>query len=287
MSYDFDVCVIGSGAGGGPVAFTLAKAGYSVLVLEKGPWLTEKDFFKDELACCRRNIYTSNLREEPHVVEMETDEGGWTSQSTYQSGWNFWNGNCVGGSSNFMSGFFHRLKPVDFKLRTVFGSIEGADVADWPISYADLEPYYDKVEREIGVSGRLISHPHAEPRSRQDFPYPPTAEHPISKYIDEACGQMDLHSIPMPRAILPYSALERQGCSYNGYCGSYACATGAKGSSRAALLDRAVATGFCQIRPNAMVSRIISDQTGKITAVEYYDKNGQRQLVDAKIVVIA
>ena len=287
MSYDFDVCVIGSGAGGGPVAFTLAKAGYSVLVLEKGPWLTEKDFFKDELACCRRNIYTSNLREEPHVVEMEKDEGGWTSQSTYQSGWNFWNGNCVGGSSNFMSGFFHRLKPVDFKLRTVFGSIEGADVADWPISYADLEPYYDKVEREIGVSGRIISHPHAEPRSRPDFPYPPTAEHPITKYIDEACGQMDLHSIPMPRAILPYPALDRHGCSYNGYCGSYACATGAKGSSRAALLDRAVATGFCQIRPHAMVSRIISDHSGKVSAVEYYDKNGQRQLVDAKIVVIA
>ena len=66
---DCDVCVIGSGAGGGPVALTLAEAGYSVVVLEKGPWLTEKDFYKDEIACCRRNTYSRNLREEFHVVE--------------------------------------------------------------------------------------------------------------------------------------------------------------------------------------------------------------------------
>ena len=66
---DFDVCVVGSGAGGGPVALTLAEAGFSVLVLEKGPWLTENDFYKDEIACCRRDTYSRNLREEFHVVE--------------------------------------------------------------------------------------------------------------------------------------------------------------------------------------------------------------------------
>ena len=198
MSYDFDVCVIGSGAGGGPVAFTLAKAGYSVLVLEKGPWLTEKDFFKDELACCRRNIYTSNLREEPHVVEMETDEGGWTSQSTYQSGWNFWNGNCVGGSSNFMSGFFHRLKPKDFRLLSEFGSIEGANIADWPISYNDLEPYYAKVESVVGVSGAVTNHPLQEPRSTKDFPYPPTEELAIASWFDEACQKLGYYPLKVP-----------------------------------------------------------------------------------------
>ena len=66
-----------------------------------------------------------------------------------EAGWDFWNGNCVGGSSNLMSGFFYRLKPVDFRLRSEFGAIAGANVVDWPISYAELEPYYTRVEQLV------------------------------------------------------------------------------------------------------------------------------------------
>jgi len=85
-----------------------------VLVLEKGPWFTEADFFKDELACCRRSVYTPDLRDEQHVIEA-ADAAGWSATPTSESGWELLEtGNVVGGSSNFMSGFFHRLKPVDF-----------------------------------------------------------------------------------------------------------------------------------------------------------------------------
>ena len=73
MSADFDVCVIGSGTGGGPVAFTLAEAGYSVVVLEKGPWFRDQDFYKDEIACCRRSTSTPNLRDECHVLEYNDE----------------------------------------------------------------------------------------------------------------------------------------------------------------------------------------------------------------------
>jgi choline dehydrogenase-like flavoprotein len=173
VSSDFDVCVIGSGAGGGPVAYSLASAGYSVVVLEKGPWLTEGHFTKDELACCRRSVYTPALQDEQHVIEEPGADHGWNAEPGEQSGWNFWNGNCVGGSSNFMSGYFHRLKPVDFKLLSTFGPIDGANVNDWPIEYADLEPYYDKVERLVGVSGKAEPHVNAEPRSSADLPLPP------------------------------------------------------------------------------------------------------------------
>lgn len=287
MSYDYDVCVVGSGAGAGPVIYTLAKQGYSVLVLEKGPWLKEKDFTKDEMACCLRNGYTPSRKEQPHVVEQEKDEGGWWKMSTDDSSWNFWNGNVVGGSSNFMSGFFHRLKPVDFQQVSTFGATEGANVVDWPISYDDMEPYYDKVEKVVGVSGRVISHPFQEPRSSKDFPYPPTAEHPIAEYIDQACQEMGIHSIPMPRAILSKPDLGRSSCSYSGYCGSYGCATGAKGSSRAALINHALATGNCEIRANAQVTQIHSDQSGKISKLEYQDTNDKTQYVDAKIYVVA
>jgi len=284
---DFDVCVIGSGAGGGPIAYELAMAGYSVLVLEKGKWFKEEDFYKDEMACCIHEAFTPKLHEEQHVVETELDDGGWKVQTTSASSWNLWNGSLVGGSSNFMSGFFHRLKPIDFKLKSTFGPIEGANMVDWPIDYDALEPYYDKVEKIVGVSGQVVKHKHQEPRSSKDYPYPPVISHPLSEHLDKACEQLGMTSIPMPRAILSRPDLDRKSCSYNGYCGAYGCATGAKGSSRAALLDKAVATGRCTIYPQSHVSQIMTNGSGKITAVEYRDKNGKKQHVDAELYVVA
>lgn len=282
----FDVCIIGSGAGGGPVALTLAEAGYSVVILEKGPWFKEGDFYKDELACCRRSVYTPNLRDEQHVIEDESNDGQWQSTPTSESGWDFWNGNLVGGSSNLMSGFFHRMKPVDFRQLSEFGPIKGANRVDWPISYKDLAPYYDQVEKIVGVSGKYHPHPNIEPRTG-DFPYPPTREHPMSAWIDKACGELNYHSLQVPRAILSKPEGKRRSCEYSGYCGSYGCSSGAKGSSRAALLDKAVATGKCEIRARSKVNRLVSDAKGKITAVEYFNTDGKLQSINARIYVVA
>ena len=287
MDHDFDVCVIGSGAGAGPVVLTLAEAGYSVLVLEKGPWWTEQDFYKDELACCRRSVYTPELTDEQHVIEDLDSEGDWVGESTSDSGWDFWNGNCVGGSSNFMSGFFYRLKPEDFRLLSEFGPLAGANIADWPISYEELEPWYSKVESEVGISGKIVDHPLAEPRSTADFPYLPTQEHPIAQRIDSTCQELGLHPLPTPRAILSRAKDKRRSCEYSGYCGSYGCSSGAKGSARAALLDRALATGRCEIRPHSTVYRLVSNAKGKVVAADYFDADGRTQKVGAKIFVVA
>lgn len=287
MSVDYDICIVGSGAGGGPVAYELAKAGKSVLVLEKGPWFSEKDYFKDELACCVRSVYTPHLKDEKHVIEEQYHDGNWYGESTEKSGWDFWNGNVVGGSSNFMSGFFYRLKPKDFRLLSEFGPIEGANIADWPISYDELEPYYTKAETEIGISGVVTQHKFLEPRSTQNFPYPPTSEHPIVKHIDNACKQLGFTSLRTPRAILPHAAMNRRGCEYSGFCGSYGCSSGAKGSSRAALLDHAVKTGNCTIIPNAKVVKLESNQKGDVVAVKYFDENNIKKTVSAKTYVVA
>ena len=286
----YDICIIGSGAGASPVAYTLAKAGAKVLVLEKGPWLTEKEFFKDELAISLRDSYTPSLADERHVIEEEyvNDDGKsyWEKESTADTGNSFWNGNVVGGSSNFMSGYFHRLKPVDFRLKSEFGDIEGANVVDWPISYDELEPYYAMVDNIVGVSGKVVPHPNQEPRS-SDFPYPPVAEHPISSWIDNTAEKIGFHAVPVPRAVLSRPKGDRRSCEYSGYCSSYGCSSGAKGSGRAALLNDAVATGNCTILPNAKAHKIETDANGEITAVHYYNKQGNSQTVSAKYYVVA
>ncbi len=280
---DFDVCVVGSGAGGAPIAYAAAKAGRSVVVLEKGPWLREGDFFKDEVAECRRRKYLPDLRAEPHVVAFD-DGSAWP---THETGWDFWNGSLVGGATNLMSGYFHRLKPVDFRLLSEFGPIDGAAVTDWPITYADLEPWYAHVERVVGISGRVVKHRQADTRSTPNFPMPPLAEHPVSGWLDEAAAEVGAHTFPVPRAILSLPTGGRRGCEYSGYCGSYGCSSGAKGSARAALIDAAVATGRCEVRPNSMVAHLASDARGRVTHAEYFDAAGVRKRVDARVFVVA
>ena len=282
-----DICIVGSGAGAAPVAYTLAQAGFSVVVLEKGPMYSEHDFTKDEIAVGRRELFTPSLNDEYHIIETYDESGNIVRESGKESGWSFWNGSMVGGSSNLMSGYFHRMKPNDFKLRSVFGEIEGANVVDWPIGYEDLEPYYAKVESIVGVSGKMVEHPFREPRSTKDFPYEPTWEHPIAQWIDASCLELGYFSMPTPRAVLPEDALERRGCSYSNLCGSYGCATGAKGNAKAALLDKAVKTGNCTIIPEVFVYKVDSNEQKRVTRVSYYDNKKQTHHITAKIYVLA
>ncbi len=283
----YDFCIIGSGAGGGPVAYELSRAGFSVVVLEKGPWFRTKDLTKDEIVATRRSVYTPSLLEEPQVLENQNDEGGWDAVPTYESGRDFWNGNCVGGSSNFMSGYFHRLKPNDFRLLSTYGEIEGANVVDWPISYDEMEAWYTKVETVVGVSGKVVPHSTLEPRSTKDFPFPPLAENIISGKIDKACDALGFMAKPVPRAILSRPKEERFSCSYSNFCGSYGCATDAKGSSRVALLPGAIATGNCTVIPNAKVFNLETDDNYRVMRAWYHDKENQKQSIEADHFVVA
>ncbi len=278
----YDVCIIGSGAGGSPVAYELSKAGYKVVVLEKGGWYDEEDFKKDEMLG-RRDIFRSKIKDERHVLEEPNGDGTWSSDTTSE----FWGGNIVGGASNFMSGYFHRLKPEDFRLLSEFGEIEGANIVDWPITYDELEPYYTKVEQVIGISGKIVNHPNLEPRSTPDYPMPPTAEHPIASWFDKATKALGFYPIPMARGILSRPFNGRNSCEYSGYCGSYGCHSGAKASSRSALLDDAVKTKHCQVITHAKAYQINTNEEGNASSVDYYDKDGNSQRINAKIITVA
>lgn len=278
----YDVCIIGSGAGGSPIAYELSNAGFNVIVLEKGKNYTEKDFSKDELAVSRRDKFTPLLKDEKHIINEYNEDGGFKRYDGEEYSWSFWNGSMVGGSSNLMSGYFHRMKPNDFKLASVYGDIKGANVVDWAISYEELEPYYTKVEEVVGVSGNIVKHEFQEPRSTENFPYPMLETNGVTKWFDHACNSLGLESIPTPRAVLPVDALKRKGCYYSNFCGSYGCSSGAKGSARAALLQKCEA----KIISEAFVYKLDSDEK-KVTQVHYYDKNMKSQTIKAKIFVLS
>lgn len=278
----YDVCIVGSGAGGSPIAYELSKAGFKVVVLEKGPSYTEKDFTKDEIAVSRRSMYTPDLKDEQHVINDRDQDGVVTRYVGSEYNWSFWNGSMVGGSSNLMSGYFHRMKPDDFRLKSKYGDIKGANVVDWPISYEDLEPYYDKVEEIIGVSGEVVNHKFLEPRTKKEFPYKRLEVNGATKWFDATCRSIGYESIPTPRAILSQDALDRKGCSYSNFCGSYGCATGAKGSARAALLQKCEA----KIISDAFVYKLQTDKN-TVKKAYYYDKNKKSHTIEAKIFVLA
>lgn len=283
----YDVCVIGSGAGAGPIIYELSKIGLKICVLEKGEIYNEKDFSKDEIAYARRDIFTPNLKDEYHTIEELRDEK-WIKFPTYETGWSFWNGSLLGGSSNFMSGYFHRLKPDDFRLASKYGKIEGSNIVDWPINYDDMEKYYEKVERLVGISGEVSNNDFQEPRSTKNFPYPPLAENKIVDLIDKSCKELGIETFKTPRAILSSEKGFRNPCYYSDFCGSYACSSGAKGSSRASLIKDAIATNNVKIIPNTFVIKLNTNKDKKIKSATFINtKTEKKDEIKAKLFVLS
>ncbi len=283
----YDVIVVGSGVGGAGVAYSLCKAGYKVALLEKGKLIKREEFSKDELAYVRRDIVTPNPFEEYHTIEERVD-GAWVSTSTYASGWSFWNGNIVGGSSTFMSGMFHRMHPDDFRLKSKYGKIKGANVEDWAISYEELEPYYTLAEELVGITGRANTHRFSPPRSRTYFSQAPTKENEVVKLFDKSCKDLGVTSLVTARAILSKDRGTRKGCYYSNFCGSYGCSSGAKGSAMEALIKPALATGNLTLMSNTYVKKLLCNTETEVESVLVLNTitKEEKQLF-AKVFVVA
>ena len=282
----YDVVVIGSGASGGAVAYTLCKAGYKVAILEKGRLIKRDEFSKDELSYARRDLVTPNLFDEYHTIE-EKVEGKWVATPTHESGWSFWNGNIVGGSSNLMSGMVHRLHPDDFRLKSKYGEIKGANIVDWPITYEEMEPYYDLTEELVGISGKVIPHKYEPPRSRVNFTQAPTKENAVVKLLDKSCKALGITPLVTPRAILSKDKGHRSACYYSNFCGSYGCSSGGKSSSREALLHPALATGNLTLLSNTHVKYLHSSKDKVEYATVVNTITGKEKKIAAKLFVVA
>jgi choline dehydrogenase-like flavoprotein/catechol 2,3-dioxygenase-like lactoylglutathione lyase family enzyme len=272
-----DAVVVGSGAGGGPVALTLARAGYKVVVLEKGSAYDQRDFVNDEIRFCRRDFFVPYTSDEPHV---RVGQGG-RSWRTNEG----WTACCVGGATVHMAGFTYRLHPEDLRLRSLLGEVSGADLADWPISWEELLPYYERAEIELGVSGEARQNPFET--FRRPLPLPPLPSNGIAKLMEQACRTLGYHPFQTARAILSRAWQGRARCQLSFFCASYGCETGAKSSVLAAILPKALATGNCQVRPLSMVHTVEVDSGGRATGVRYFDRQGNEKRLGAAVVVLA
>lgn len=277
---EVDFAIIGSGSAGGILAKELSAAGFKVVVLEQGPYRKASDFTHDELSVLVRDellgggndVHGQTFRH----YENETASKPSRTPARYAR--------TVGGSSVHFTANFWRLRPADFKERSLLGPISGTNFADWPISYEELEPYYTKVDWEVGVSG--APGPFDAPRSKP-FPMPPMPIKSSGVLLERGARKLGLHAQPEPHAILSQPHNGRAGCMSCGYCMYYGCEVGAKSSTLASMIPLAEASGNCEIRPESVVIRIETDDKGRANQVVYLDAAGNEQAQKAKAVVLS
>jgi len=286
--HDFDVLIVGSGAGGGIAAYVLAKKGARVCVLEKGPWLKKRNYGDDELRFGERRFFDQDSHIEPRTFRNRPEDG-----EHLHVGKVLGISRCVGGGTVHYGAVSFRFRPEDFRARSYWGSLPGADVVDWPFPYSELRPYYDKVERLIGVAGGQLredgrpGHPVAGAEWRDD-PYPMPGHPPNygAKLFEDAARRLGMHPYPTPVAINNMGYKGRAGCSYCGFCSSHGCPIGAKGDLRVSALAEGLKTGRLEIRPNSYAFRVELDK-GRAKRVLYIDDKGRTRSVSAKVIVIA
>jgi choline dehydrogenase-like flavoprotein len=179
---------------------------------------------------------------------------------------------------------YWRLRPIDFKERSVWGPISGTGFADWPITYDELEPYYTKVDWEIGVSG---APGHFDPPRSRGYPLPPLPNKSSGVLLERAARALGLHSQVAPMAILSQPYDGRSACGACGHCTYYGCEFGAKSSTLVTMIPKAMATGRCEVRTESTVFRVETNTKGRATGVAYWDKDGHERRQSARAVILA
>jgi len=278
----YDVCIVGSGAGGGMAAYTLTRAGANVLLLEAGgPWDNTRDsaMMKMPYDSPRRGAST---RDRP-FGEFDACIGGWELEGepfTVAEGTDFmwWRARMVGGRTNHWGRISLRFGPDDFKARSRDGLGD-----DWPIGYEDIAPYYDRIDKLIGIFGNnddLPNHPGG-------YFHPPPKPRCYELMVKDAADRLNITCVAARLSIITKPHNGRAPCHYCGQCGR-GCMTKSNFSSTDVFIAPALKTGRLTLVTNAMAREVTLNAQGLASGVSYIDKNtGTEKQANARIVVLA
>jgi gluconate 2-dehydrogenase alpha chain len=292
-----DVAVIGLGAAGGVAVLPLARAGIKVAGIEAGTWMDPRSFRPDEIHNNVRGLLTSVPKANREIPTVRDGP----SSPNRPRGTVHPMMNAVGGTSIHYWAQSWRLKPWDFKTRSEatkrYGpnSIpKGSTLEDWPITYDDLEPYYDIAEHEVGVSGKAGNirgaidpqgNVYEGPRQR-DYPMPPLRGSDFSNRMAETAKQLGWKPFRPPAAINSQEYRGRPGCAYHGFCSRGGCHVSAKNSTAVTTIPEALKTKNLTVFDRAHVTRILAGSDGRVTGVIYL-RDGKEYFQPARVVLLA
>jgi choline dehydrogenase-like flavoprotein len=256
------VVVVGSGAGGGTLSNELAQKGIKVVCLEAGGRHEMEDFQNDEWGSFSQISW----------LDKRTTSGTWRVAKDF-SGLPAWIVKAVGGSTVHWAGASLRFQEHEFKVKTVYGDIPGANLLDWPITLAEMAPYYDKAENKMGTT-----------RTHGIPGLPGNNNFKVLEAGAKRLGYKEVHTGNMSINSEPRDG--RGACQQIGFC-FQGCKSGAKWSTLIAEIPKGEATGNLEVRPNSQVLMIEHDEAGKVTGVVYADKDGKQQRQKARLVCVA
>ena len=279
--------IVGSGAGGGVVAKELASAGMSVALLERGKSYSAADCRKDDLRNQRTSVLGNGFgpddERNPRVL---VDEQGRERVLVASEGGYSNNAACVGGGTFSYGAQAWRFMEKDFRMRSTYGAVEGSTLEDWPIGYQDLEPYYEKAEWELGVSGDVSANIFKAPRNKP-LPMPPLSPNREYQILHPAAKRLGLHpfDIPMLRNTVPYNG--RGPCMRCRWCVGFACEVDSRTGTHNTVIPKALATGNCELRAECMVKEVLLDDRGRAKGVAYFDAADKLQVQTADVVIVS
>ncbi len=259
---DSVVVIIGSGAGGGTLGNELAQKGIDVVILEAGARHEYEDFINDEWESFGQLAW----------VDKRTTSGDWRVAKDFPN-LPAWIVKSVGGSTTHWAGASLRFQDHEFQALTHYGKVKGANLLDWPITLAELEPYYAKAEDKMGVT-----------RTNGIEGLPGNNNFKVLKAGADKLGYKECNTGHM--AINSAERDGRMSCQQTGFC-FQGCKWGAKWSTLYTEIPKGEKTGKLEVRPNSMVQKIEHDKSGKVTGVLYVDKDGKQQLQKARVVAVA